>query len=140
LQDVAVTLNGAQAGTIQNPGGTLPASSSLGVVNPDSSGLGDAGFFDVYYDGLAGDFPASSFFDVFAEMSVPNSVPPQDGRGTYQASNNGDHLKATNFTVEIEGLSVGGTISVDALADQPEPGWFKLRQSDCESADAFQFL
>ena len=78
LQDVAVTLNGAHAGTMQNPGSTLPSSSSLGIVNPDPAGFGDAAFFDVFYAGAPGDFPARSFFDVFTEMSDPNTGQPAE--------------------------------------------------------------
>jgi hypothetical protein len=78
LQDVGISLNGAHIGTLQNPGSPLPASSSLGIINPGPDGLGDAGFFDVFYDGPAGDFPASSFFDVFTEITDPNTGQPAE--------------------------------------------------------------
>ena len=78
LQDVTISLNDARIGTMQNPGNPLPASSSLGIVNPGADGLGDAGFFDVFYTGAPGDFPASSFFDVFTEITDPNTGQPAE--------------------------------------------------------------
>jgi hypothetical protein len=78
LQDITFTLNGAHAGTMQNPGGPLPASSSLSIVNPGPDGLGDAGAFDVFYTGSPGDFPANSFFDIFTELTDPNTGQPAE--------------------------------------------------------------
>src|SRR4029078_6868795 len=69
IQDLGIALHGAKSGTFQNPGNPLPADSSRGIVNPGADGLGDAGFFDVFYTGSPGDFPASSFFDVFLEIT-----------------------------------------------------------------------
>jgi hypothetical protein len=73
LQDVSVALNDARIGTLQNPGSSLPASTSAGIVNPGSDGLGDAGFFDVFSIGSPGVFPASSFFDVFFGITDPST-------------------------------------------------------------------
>jgi len=78
IQNVAVMLNGAQAGTLQNPGGALPASASLGIFNPGPDGGGTAATFDVFYSGAPGDFPARSFFDVFTEITDPNTGQPAE--------------------------------------------------------------
>jgi len=71
-------LQEARPGTLQNPGSPLPANASVGIVNPGADGLGDAGFFDVFYDGPANDFPARSFFDVFTEITGPGNGPPAE--------------------------------------------------------------
>jgi hypothetical protein len=78
LQDVTISLNDARIGTMQNPGNQLPSSSSLSIVNPGPDGLGDAAAFDVFYTGPPGDFPASSFFDVFTEITDPNTGQPAE--------------------------------------------------------------
>lgn len=78
LQDINFSLNDARIGTVQNPGGTLPANLSGGLVNPGPDGLGDAGFFDVFYSGAPGDFPANSFFDIFTELTDPNTGQPAE--------------------------------------------------------------
>ena len=72
LQDVGISLKEAHSSTVQ---GTSPiqARTSVGVVNPGSDGLGDAAVFDVFYNGSPGDFPANSFFDVFTEITDPNT-------------------------------------------------------------------
>lgn len=104
VMDVNLSLSG-RAGTLQNPGSTLPTSSSLGIINPGLDGLGDAGFFDVFYDGPAGDFPASSFFDIFTEITVPNSSPPQYGQSSQKSAGDGDYLQVRNFKVDISGIA-----------------------------------
>ena len=76
LQDVAIVLNDARVGTLQNPGSPLPASSLLGIVNPDALGLGDPAFFDVFFTGPTNDFSADSFFDVFLQASDPGTGQP----------------------------------------------------------------
>jgi len=73
LQDVSVVLQDARTGTPQNPLGTLPTATTMGIVNPDPLGLGDAAFFDVFYTGPANDFPANSFFDVFMDFTQPGT-------------------------------------------------------------------
>ena len=78
LQDVNFSLNDARIGTLQNPGGTLPANLSGGLINPGPDALGDAGFLDVFYNGSPGDFPANSFFDVFTEITDPNTGQPAE--------------------------------------------------------------
>jgi hypothetical protein len=78
LQDVRISLNGAHIDNMQTPGAALPSSSSLGIVNPGPDGLGDAAFFDVFYTGAPGDFPANSFFDVFTEITDPNTGQPAE--------------------------------------------------------------
>jgi hypothetical protein len=99
LQDFGISLNGAHIGTLQNPGSTLPSSSSLGIVNPGPDGLGDAGFFDVFYNGPAGDFPANSFFDVFTEITDPNTgQPAQMKKGTVKFFND-----AKGFGIVVSG-------------------------------------
>jgi hypothetical protein len=76
LQDVGISLNDARIGNLQNPGSSLPAGSSVGIVNPGSDGLGDAGLFDIFCTGSPGDFPASSFFDVFLGITDPSTGQP----------------------------------------------------------------
>ena len=71
MQDVSVVLQDVRTGTLQNPLGPLPTATTMGIVNPDPLGLGDAAFFDVFYDGPANDFPADSFFDVFVDFTHP---------------------------------------------------------------------
>jgi hypothetical protein len=78
LQDVTISLHDARIGTMQNPGGPLPASASLSIVNPGSDGLGDAASLGVFYDGPANNFPANSFFDVFVEITDPNTGQPAE--------------------------------------------------------------
>lgn len=73
VQDVSISLRDAHGGTSQNPGNTLPATSSVGIVNPGPDGLGDAGFFDVFYTGSPGDFPTSSFFNVLLDITDPDT-------------------------------------------------------------------
>lgn len=104
VMDVNLSLSG-RAGTLQNPGSTLPTSSSLGIINPGLDGLGNAGFFDVFYDGPAGDFPADSFFDIFTEITVPNSSPPQYGQSTFDVVSGDDYIRNYGFKVEISGLA-----------------------------------
>ena len=48
------------------------------LSTPDPAGFGDAGFFDVFYAGAAGDFPARSFFDVFTEITDPGTGQPAE--------------------------------------------------------------
>jgi len=76
VQDLSISLTDARAGTLLNPGSTLPASSSLGIVNLGPNDLGDAGFFDVFYAGLSGDFPTSSFFDMLLDITDPGTGQP----------------------------------------------------------------
>jgi hypothetical protein len=76
VQDVSILLTDARVGTLLSPGSTLPASSSLGIVNLGPDDLGDAGFFDVFYTGLSADFPTSSFFDVFFDITDPGTGEP----------------------------------------------------------------
>jgi hypothetical protein len=70
VENLDISLNTAQTGTLQS------VSSSLGIVNPDSNGLGTAATFDVFYTGSPGDFPASSFFDIFVDINDPGSGQP----------------------------------------------------------------
>lgn len=103
VMDVKLSLSG-RTGTLQNPGSTLPTSSSLGIINPGLDGLGDAGFIDIFYDGPAGDFPAISFFDIFTEISEPNSLPPLYGQSSQKASGSDQFIRAVGFKVDISGI------------------------------------
>ncbi len=78
LQNIGFSLNDFRIGTMQNPGGTLQANLSGGLINPGPDGLGDAGFFDVFYTGSPSEFPANSFFDVFTEITDPNTGQPAE--------------------------------------------------------------
>jgi hypothetical protein len=80
FQDVTVTLNGAQVGTLLNPVGPLSASASLGIANPGPDRVGTAATFDVFYTGPANNFPADSFFDVFTDFTQPGTT--ERGKGT----------------------------------------------------------
>jgi len=82
VERLDIFLNTSRAGALQS------ASSSLGIVNPDSKGLGDASSFDVFYTGLAGDFPANSFFDIFVDITDPgNGQPGAMQKGTVKFFN-----------------------------------------------------
>ena len=72
LQHVSVSLKEAYS---SSSGGTTPiqASATLGLVNPGSDGLGDAGFLDVFYDGSPSEFPASSTFNLFSDFTDPTT-------------------------------------------------------------------
>src|SRR5689334_14721224 len=76
VQILGVALQDARIGTLQNPGNPLPASSSVGIVNQGPDGLGDAGVFNVFYNGSPGAFPANSFFDVFLDITDPGTGQP----------------------------------------------------------------
>jgi hypothetical protein len=78
LQDVSMFLNNAQIGTMQSPGGPLPSSSSLSIVNPGPDGLGDAASFDVSWSGGGDDYPQESFFDVLLAITDPNTGQPAE--------------------------------------------------------------
>jgi hypothetical protein len=100
VHDVGISLTDAREGTLLNPGSTLPASSSLGIVNLGPDDLGDAGYFDVFYTGLSGDFPTSSFFDVLFNII---------DRGTGQpAATNKGTVKFFNDSKGFGFISTGG--------------------------------
>lgn len=103
VMDATLSLSG-RTGTLQNPGSPLATSSTLGIINPGLDGLGDAGFIDVFYDGPAGDFPATSYFDLVTAISEPNSLPPQYGQSSQKAAGDGDYLQVRNFKVDISGI------------------------------------
>jgi hypothetical protein len=126
VQDVGISLNGAHVGTMQNPGSTLSASSSLGIANPGADGLGDAGFFDVFYDGLASDFPAISFFDVFLDITDPATGQPTEMKnGTVKFFN-----EAKGFGMVVSGQLPGEPEYLYSLMGEINPAQVGLSFAD----------
>lgn len=121
LQDVSFAIPDARAGTPQNPlGPPLATTATLETVNPDPVGIGDAALLDVYYTGPANDFPTDSFFDVFVDITLPDSI--SHARGTVRVINSA----ATSFTVglgtEFSGSSDEMTTLLDGQINSAQPG------------------
>ena len=53
LQDVSFALQDARSGTPQNPPGPLATAATVGIVNPDPLGIGDAAIYDFICTGPA---------------------------------------------------------------------------------------
>lgn len=63
----------AHEGLMLQPGGP-PSHSDSRIHSLGPDGLGDAAFFDVFYDGLASEFPTHSTFDVLIEFTQPDAT------------------------------------------------------------------
>jgi hypothetical protein len=126
LQDVTISLHNAGIGTLQNPGGPLPSSSSLSIVNPGADGLGDAARLDVLYTGSPGDFPANSFFDVFTEITDPNTGQPAEMKsGVVKFFN-----EAKGFGMVVSGHVPGSPEYIYSLTGEINPAQVGLTFAD----------
>lgn len=77
LQYFKILLEDSGVGTPQNPLGPLAASATLGIVNPDPLGLGDAAFADIGWR-LTGsnENPVESFFHLVTQINDPGTGQP----------------------------------------------------------------
>lgn len=118
VQDLSISLTDARAGTLLNPGSTLPTSSVLGIINLGPDDLGDAGFFDVFYAGLPGDFPTSSTFEVFLDIINPiTGEPVATNQGTVKKMSRG--FGFVTFAEEAGGAEYLYSISGEINPAQP---------------------
>lgn len=134
VQDLSISLTDARAGTLLNPGSTLPASSSLGIVNLGPDDLGDAGFFDVFYTGLSGDFPTSSTFEVFLDIINPiTGGPVATNKGTVKKMSRG--FGFVTFAEEAGVAEYLYSISGEIYPEQPGLSFSALLTRRGESAE-----
>lgn len=129
-----LSVTDSRAGTLLNPGSTLPASSSLGIVNLGPDDLGDAGFFDVFYTGLSGDFPTNCTFEVFLDIINPiTGEPVATNQGTVKKMSRG--FGFVTFAEEAGGAEYLYLISGEINPAQPGLSFSELLTRRGESAE-----
>jgi PEP-CTERM motif len=89
-------------------GVSLAVHPTTGIVPAGADGIQTTSFFDVFYDGPAGSFPADSFFDIFVDITDPGT-----GKHLRMVQGGGINLPQVDVTT-TKGLSTyQNTLTLD---------------------------